>query len=191
MPARPTTPASLCSIAPVATSVAFEQVGTLEAWRYGQPGAVTQIPADTLGEDAWQFADAETRTLLERVRRQIPTTLETVAEILRRCADERGRRLHPAFRHAEDAKTTSRSRGTDRDWPIEKAILRPCLHDAPLPAFARPSPNAWIIFPYDLAPNARGRSTARLIQPQPSETQIPPLPGLISKRAVRNWTAAM
>jgi type I restriction-modification system DNA methylase subunit len=152
-------------------ALTFEQVGTLEAWRYGQLGGLTTIRADTLGEDAWQFADAETRALLDRVRASFPATLETVAEIfvgVQTSADD-VYILHPA----SETATTVTVRWNGREWPIEKAILRPCLHDAPLPAFARPMPNAWIIFPYEFASNPRGRMMAQLIQPTAFKARFP------------------
>lgn len=169
------------------SSLAFEQAGPLEAWRYGQLGTVTTIPADTLGEDAWQFADTDTRALLERVRASFPATLETVAEIfvgVQTSADDvyilqqppsgRDRPANKAFlQAASETETTVTVRWSNRDWPIEKAILRPSLYNAPLPAFGRPTPNAWMIFPYDLAPNPRGRMTARLVQPATFQAQFP------------------
>ena len=168
-------------------SLAFEQAGPLEAWRYGQPGAVTRIPADTLCEEAWQFATIETRSLLERVRASFRATLESVAEIfvgVQTSADDvyilqlppnsRDRPVNKAFLQAHaETETTVTVRWDNSDWPIEKGILRPSLYDAPLPAFGRPTPNAWMIFPYDLAPNHRGRMTARLIQPLAFQEQFP------------------
>ena len=127
--------------------IAIEQAGTLEEWRYGRSGPMMTIPAATLGEEAWEFADTETRALLARIRAAFPDTLETVAEIfvgVQTSADD-VYILHPT---AETPSTVTVPWG-GRDWIVEKAVLRPCLHDVRnmLP-FARPTPNAWMIFPY-------------------------------------------
>jgi len=150
---------------------AFEQVQTLEAWRYGQQGSDTPIAAADLSADAWRFADADTRELLARIRRSTPVTLDMVAEIfvgVQTSADDTYI-LHPASEGANSVTV----HWNGKNWPIEKGILRPCLHDAPLGAFVCPSPNAWIIFPYDIAPNARGRRAAQLIQPAAFKARFP------------------
>ena len=77
--------------------------------------------------------------------------------------------LHPTA----ETKTTVTVSWKGREWPVEKAILRPCLHDAPLPAFARPTPDARIIFPYEISSSARGRIVAQLIQPAAFRKQYP------------------
>ena len=72
---------------------------------------------------------------------------------------------------AQDAGTVT-LRWNDRHWPIERDILLPCLHDVPLFAYARPQPNAWIIFPYEMV-YARTRTVARLIQPADMARRFP------------------
>lgn len=142
-------------------AVRIEKVGPLEAWRYGKPGATTEIPAATLGEDTWQFADAETRALFERVRAAFPNRLGQLTEIfvgVQTSADP----IYIFRAAVEDADTVT-LRWDDRDWPIERGILRACLHDVPLVAYARPRPNAWMIFPYKLVAG-RTRAAAWLIQ---------------------------
>jgi len=143
-------------------NVRFEQVAQLEEWRYGKTGSVTMVPAAELTEDTWQFADAETRALFERVRAAFPDRLGQVAEIfvgVQTSADP----IY-IFRPVGETASTVTLRWNSRDWPIERGILRPCLHDATLFAYARPRPNAWMIFPYELV-RGRTRIKARLIQP--------------------------
>jgi type I restriction-modification system DNA methylase subunit len=143
-------------------AVRVEQVGLLEAWRYGEPGAVTEIPAATLGEDTWQFANAETRALFERIRTAFPARLYQLAEIfvgVQTSADPIY--IFRAVRQDDDILTLYWNR---RNWPIERGIVRPCLHDVSLFAYARPQQNAWIIFPYQLVAG-RTRVQMRLIQP--------------------------
>ena len=142
--------------------VRIEQAGPLEAWRYGVPGVYTEIPAATLGEDAWQFADSETRALFERIRAAFPQRLGDLAEIfvgVQTSADP----IYIFHATGEHADTVTFN-WNDRNWPIERGILRPCLYDAQLFAYARPQPNAWMIFPYELVAG-RARTQARLIQP--------------------------
>ncbi len=141
----------------------MEQVGSLDQWRYGKLGMITHIPTATLTEEAWQFADAETRALFDRVRATFPDRLGTVAEILVgvQTSGDKVYIIHPVAETA--AIVTCRWNGLD--WPIERSILRPCLHDAQLVAYARPIPNAWLIFPYELVAASRGHVRARLIQP--------------------------
>ena len=49
------------------------------------------------------------------------------------------------FREAASDADIVTLRWNHRDWQIERAVLRPCLHDVPLYAFAHPAPNAWMI----------------------------------------------
>lgn len=150
--------------------VRVERPGPLELWRYGEPGVITEIPSSTLGEDNWQFADAETSALFERVRAAFPDRLGQLAEIfvgVQTSADE----IYIFVGVAEDTNTVT-LRWDGRDWPIERDILRPCLHDVQLFAYARPRPNAWMIFPYEMVAT-RTRTVARLIQPADMARRFP------------------
>lgn len=154
-----------------ADPVELERAGPLEEWRYGRQGQVTRIPADKLGAAPWEFADEEVRTLFARIRDQFPVRLSGVAEIevgVQTSAD--GIYI---FREAASGADTVTLRWNDRDWQIERAILRPCLHDVPLYAYAHPAPNAWMIFPYELVQNGNGRPRARLIQPDEMAAHYP------------------
>jgi len=142
-------------------AVCVEKAGPLEAWRYGEPGTVTEIPAATLGEGTWQFANTETRALFERIHAAFPERLGQLAEIfvgVQTSAD-------PVFifRAVGEDPGTVTLRWNSRDWPIERGILRRCLHNVQMFAYARPQPNAWMIFPYELIAG-RTRTAARLIQ---------------------------
>ena len=145
----------------------LEQPGALDQWRYGERGTLSEIPATELTEDAWQFADSETRALFDRVRTRFPERLGGVAEIfvgVQTSAD-------PVYIIRAGRVTAEMvvHRWDDRDWPIERAILRPCLHDVPLSAYARPAANAWIIFPYDLTTTGK----AHLVQPSELAHRFP------------------
>lgn len=150
--------------------VRIEHVGALEEWRYRQAGAITSVPASTLGEDTWQFANAETRALFDRVRADVPQRLNQLAEIfvgVQNSAD-----TIYIFRSVTVNARYVTLRWADQDWPIERGILRPCLHDVPLSAYSRPHANAWMIFPYDLV--VHGNTTkAKLIQPVEMARRFP------------------
>ena len=151
-------------------AVHVEQVGLLEAWRYGEPGAATEVQAATLGEDAWQFANTEIRALFERIRTAFPDPLDRLTEIfvgVQTSADP----IYIFRAASEDIHTVTLS-WNGRDWPIERGILRACLHDVTLFAYARPEQNAWMIFPYELVVG-RTRTKAQLIQPAEMTRRFP------------------
>lgn len=152
------------------TNVQVEQVSNLEAWRYGEAGAVTRMAAESLGDEAWQFADAETRAVLDRVRAACPARLGTVAEIfvgVQTSAD--GIYI---FHSAAETENHHVLHWNGRDWPIEKGVLRPFLLDVQLTAFSRPAANTWLIFPYEFV-TTRGRTAARLLQPAEMADRYP------------------
>ncbi len=76
------------------------------------------------------------------------------------------------FRSAGETADHHRLRWDGRDWPIEKAVLRPFLLDVQLAAFSRPAANAWLIFPYEFV-ITRGRTAARLLQPDEMAERYP------------------
>ena len=150
--------------------IQIEKVGNLEAWRYGTSGSITTLSAATLGEDAWEFADAETRVLFDRVRASHRVRLGTVAEIfvgVQTSADE----IY-IFRSATETVGHRVLEWDGHDWPIEEGVLRPFLHDVQLTAYRRPDANTWLIFPYEFSVG-RGRASARLLQPKEMATRYP------------------
>lgn len=150
--------------------VAVEQVGTLEGWRYGEVGTVTILAAATLGEDAWQFADAETRAVFERVRAACPARLGTVAEIF--AGVQTSADAIYIFHSAAETADYHVLQWDGRDWPIEKGVLRPFLLDVQLTAYSRPDANTWLIFPYEFS-IVRDRTKARLLQPDEMAVRYP------------------
>lgn len=152
-------------------NVMFEKVGSLEAWRYGQPGSVSTIPWTALTEETWQFSDEATKTLFERVRARCSKTLGSVAEIfvgVQTSADD-----VYIVRAESEMSDQITVRWNDRDWPIERGILRPCLHDVAIHPYSRPVANSWMIFPYELMKNIKGKTEARLIQPKQFQRDFP------------------
>ncbi|WP_224543541.1 Eco57I restriction-modification methylase domain-containing protein [Mesorhizobium sp. CA16] len=151
-------------------SIDLERVDALEGWRYGTPGQRMDIPATELGGDTWQFADEDTRILFGRVRAAFPNQLSQVAEIfvgVQTSADP----IY-IFRAAHETAATVSLNWNGRLWPIERGILRPCLHDAQLFPYALAQANAWMIFPYEIVAGAK-RTEARLIQPAEMARQFP------------------
>ena len=152
-------------------TVRIERPERLESWRYGVPGAVDLVPANELGEEPWRFANAETSALFARIKAAFPNELGTVAQIfvgVQTSADK----IY-IFEATGETATTCTLRWDERDWEIERGILRPSLLDAPLRSFQRPEANTWIIFPYELAQDAQGRVRAHLIQPPDMAERFP------------------
>lgn len=160
-------------------SINLERVDALEAWRYGTPGRLIDIPAAELGADNWEFADADTRDLFARVREAYPTQLGEVAEIfvgVQTSADP----IY-IFKAAAETPATISLNWNGRHWPIERGVLRPCLHDAQLFPYSRAHANAWMIFPYEMVAGAKG-TAARLIQPAEMARQFPECWAYLSAR---------
>ena len=152
-------------------TVRIERPERLESWRYGEAGAVDVVPANELSEDPWRFANADTSALFDRIKAAFPNELGTVAEIfvgVQTSADK----IYIFEATGETAKTCT-LRWDDRDWEIERGILRPSLLDAPLCSFQRAEANTWIIFPYELARDAEGRVRGHLIQPRDMAKRFP------------------
>lgn len=140
--------------------VIVERVDALKSWRYGTPGTRNVLPAAELTDDPWLFADTETRALFGRVRDNCGRELRDAAEIfvgLQTSADS----IY-IFRAVTETRSTVTLQWNGRDWPIERDILRACLHNGTLSPFVRAEANAWMIFPYRIDHAA---NRARLIQP--------------------------
>ena len=152
-------------------AVRIEKAGPLKGWRYGQEGPVSTIPATELDATPWEFADEEVRTLFTRIRAGFPARLSALAKIevgVQTSADK----IYIIRPDVSDADCVA-FQWNNQDWRIERDILRPCLHDAPVYAFVRPEANAWLIFPYDLVATAGDRLRARLIQPDEMAARYP------------------
>lgn len=128
------------------------------------------MPAAELTDEPWLFADAETRALFDRVRAACGRELGNAAEIfvgVQTSADD-----VYIFQAVNETPQTVTLRWDDRDWPIERGVLRPCLHDVKLHPYWRVEANRWMIFPYDIIANG-ARTRAQLIQPAEMEQRFP------------------
>lgn len=143
--------------------VCVEQAGPLEEWRYGRPGVISSVPAAELSEESWTFGHDDVRALFTRIKTAVPGRLDALAniEVGVQTSKDEIYLLHPT--RTDDGHVWIEWDG--REWQIERGILRPCLHDAPLDAFDQPEANAWMIFPYELVSTPKGKLRARLLQP--------------------------
>ncbi|MBM4118685.1 hypothetical protein FJ251_13310 [bacterium] len=149
-----------------AADVRLERVANLVRWRYGEAGERETIPGTRLGEEAWTIAASSARAVFDRIRSAWTETLGDVADIfvgVQTSADE----VYIVVAEQENADSISIT-WDGREWTLERAILRPCLHDVQLHAYARPQPNKYIIFPYRL-----GERRASLIQPREMRADYP------------------
>jgi len=146
--------------------VQLERVTDLARWRYGEAGGRTAIPTDRLGEEAWRIAAADAQEVFDRIRAQWTATLGSEADIfvgVQTSADA----VYIISAERETADTVSFT-WDNREWTLERSILRPFLHDVQLNAYTRPKPNKYIIFPYRL-----GGRRAELIQPAELQATYP------------------
>lgn len=152
-------------------NVHVEHACALEEWRYGRQGATLTVPTAELTDEPWTFGQDDVRALFGRIRGAVEGRLQTLASIevgVQTSADE----IYLVREIRSDADSIT-IEWDGREWQIERGILRPCLHDAPLDAFGRPEANAWMIFPYELVNTPTGRLRARLLQPEEMAAQYP------------------
>lgn len=143
--------------------VTIERVNSLATWRYGTAGTVEQVASGTFSDANWQFLDVATSQLFQRIRRSHSQVLNDVAEIfvgVQTSADD-VYIIHPTRTNQREVICE----WDGRSWPIERGILRPCLHDVTISAYERPQANAWIIFPYTIETTRSGRQSAVLVPP--------------------------
>ncbi len=152
-------------------TVSVEQAGPLEEWRYGRAGTVSSMPAAELSEEPWTFGQEDVRVLFTRIKNEVPGRLEALAniEVGVQTSKDEIYLLHPT--RSDDDRVWIE--WDSREWPIERGILRPCLHDVRFDAFDQPEANAWMIFPYELVSMPKGKLRARLLQPNEMAENYP------------------
>lgn len=152
-------------------TVTVEQAGPLEEWRYGRAGTVSSVPSAELSEETWTFGQEDARTLFRRIKDDVPGRLEALAniEVGVQTSKDEIYLLHPTRTDVDHVWIE----WDNREWQIERGILRPCLHDAQLDAFGQPEANAWMIFPYELVNTPKGKLRARLLQPDEMAASYP------------------
>jgi type I restriction-modification system DNA methylase subunit len=129
-----------------------EIVDDLKTWRYSKIGIKQSLSSNVLDEKAWTFIQSSANHIFDRLRREYPTKLKTVAEIfvgVQTSADK----IYIVHPTKITATTVSFTDVKGKKWTIERDILRPSLLDAPLHPFSKPDPNTFIIFPYKIKNN--------------------------------------
>jgi len=151
---------------PTTSALLVEPVSSITAWRLRTRADQLVIDRDSLSAEPWQFASQEFSTLRQRLQAEGARPLRNVAEIfvgLQTSADDVY--IVKAESESQDAITFE---WDGRDWTLERAVLRPFLHDVQIEAFTQPTPNKWLIFPYEIT-----NGTAHLVQPEVMESEYP------------------
>ncbi|PJE26424.1 TaqI-like C-terminal specificity domain-containing protein [Pseudooceanicola antarcticus] len=152
-------------------AVSVEQACPLEEWRYGRTGTVTSVPASEMSEAPWAFGQEDVRALFARIKNEVPGRLHALSNIEVGVQTSKDEIYFLCPTRSDDDYVWIEWQ--DREWRIERGILRPCLHDAPLHAFGQPEANAWMIFPYELVTTPKGKLRARLLQPDEMAENYP------------------
>lgn len=152
-------------------TIRVEQASPLEEWRYGRAGVVSSVPSAELSEESWTFGQEDVRALFTRIKNEVQGRLEALAniEVGVQTSKDEIYLLHPTRTDVDHVWIE----WDNREWQIERGILRPCLHDAQLEAFGQPEANAWMIFPYELVRTPKGKLRARLLQPDEMAANYP------------------
>ena len=151
--------------------VRVEHVDCLEKWRYDNQGDVTIKHSDKFGEEPWSFDEDKVQLLFSRVRDESPSRLDEIANIgvgVQTSADK----IYIIQGTPDNDNFISVSHD-EKEWSIERAILRPCLHRSHFEAFENLKANTWIIFPYEIESVPNGRLRARLLQPDELASNYP------------------
>lgn len=131
------------------TDFSIEIVEDLKTWRYSRHGTLETKRIGEVNEKPWSFVQNDVKLLFERIFREHPTSLGTVAEIfvgVQTSADK----IYIIHPKKITGKTVTFVDIKGRAWTIERDILRPSLLDVPLYPFSKPDPNTLIIFPYKI-----------------------------------------
>ena len=161
------------------THINVERVEALQAWRYGTPGQIISFPATELNENTWELTNNITRELFARIRLDCSRSLNEVADIF--VGVQTSKDDVYIFKAKSEDENTVILEWDGQDWPIERGVLRPCMHDASLSPYARAEANSWMIFPYQLISGRRGLE-AQLIQPEDMSRQFPNCLAYLSAR---------
>lgn len=130
------------------TEARYEKVEDMTRWRYGTPGAISNVPLDSISAEPWPFASAEVTAIFRKIASKHPQPLGNLADISvgAQTSADKIYMIRPDL-------TGRYAKFTDVDgkqWQIEKGILKPCLWDAPVTPFGSIQSNAQIIWPYTI-----------------------------------------
>jgi type I restriction-modification system DNA methylase subunit len=126
-----------------------EHVSDIHSWYTHKKTKIERYHSDDINDSPWEFISPRARKLFKRLRNENPTKLEDIARIfvgIQTSADQ----IY-IIKPESETETTVKFRDMHGIvWSIERSILRPFLHDVELPAFSRPKPNTYVIFPYKI-----------------------------------------
>jgi hypothetical protein len=126
-----------------------EHVTDIHSWYTHQKTKIERYNSSEISDSPWEFISPQARKLFMRLRNENPTTLGDIARIfvgIQTSAD-------PIYIIKPEFETETMVKFKDMHgtvWSVERSILRPFLHDIELPAFSRPKPNTYVIFPYKI-----------------------------------------
>ena len=130
--------------------VLVEVVDDLAAWRSGTAGHVRILQRSALAASPWPLSSEAATGVFARMREAARRTVADVAKIFVGVQTSKDRLFfldvfgdEGDFYHFRDMH--------DREWQIEKGLVRPALLDAKLiPYDADPTPDRYVIWPYGL-----------------------------------------
>lgn len=124
-----------------------EHVTDLDSWRRGSQGAILTYESKNFDDREWVFVSHGAQQLFERLRAENPTVLKDVANVFvgMQTSADKIYIIHP--KEQTDTLVVFDDLNGDTH-AVEKAILRPCLHDVSLEPFGTPVSNAYMLFPY-------------------------------------------
>lgn len=101
-----------------------------------------------LGENPWVFVSKETERIFGKLKKANTAPLHAIAEIavgLQTSADK----IY-IFQPVSETENTYLFHYKNRQYEVEKAICKPCIYDLSFGLFDTLSPNAQMIFPYNI-----------------------------------------
>jgi Eco57I restriction-modification methylase len=150
-----------------AESCRFVRADALPLWMATQQGAERSVAPREITASEWNFVAGSSGNVFEKVMSH-EGRLGDQARIFQGLVTGADRVfcVEPVRSSRGDATVVADEK--EREWEIEKELLRPFLHDVSLRSFAEPEPNWMILFPYHLEGNR-----AQLLSSEELEDSFP------------------
>lgn len=135
-------------------SFTIEHVSDLKVWKYGHHNSVESYNSSEINHEPWLFLPPHVKEVFDNINLSFPTRIKEIADVfvgIQTSADNIYV-IHPTDENEETVCFEDKD-GTIQE--IEKAILRPFLHDVRFEAFGTPKSNSYLIFPYKEVINKR------------------------------------
>lgn len=137
------------------SEVLVEVVDDLASWRSGSAGHVRVLQRSTLTAAPWPLSSEAATVVFGRMRESARRTVADVAKIFVGVQTSKDRLFFLKV-DGEDGDLYRFRDVNDREWRIEKGLVRPALLDAKLiPYDAEPEPDRHVIWPYGLDDDGR------------------------------------